>query len=80
MDSAHMRKKKKKIPPANGTATTFCKMAAIADMARMQIMAMRFRLPQVRERTTLEQLAIAPYVIAENNVVSWIVSSHTSTV
>lgn len=78
IDSAQRRKKKKKIPPAMGMATTFRRTAAKADTVMMQIMANLFLEPQVRDSTRLLELAKAPYDIADRRVVSWILSLQTS--
>lgn len=80
IDRAHIRKRKKKIPPAIGVCTRFSKTAAEAEIIRIPIMARRFLAPQVRERITLVELATAPYAIADRRVVSWIVSSQVGIV
>lgn len=71
-------KKKKNIPPANGILTTFRRIADVADIARIHIIADLFRDPQVNDRTRLEKEARAPYVMAENSVVSSTVSLQIS--
>lgn len=60
IDSADFRKMKKKTPPAIGVCTRFIKTAAKAAIKRIPIMARRFLAPQVRDRTRLVELAIAP--------------------
>lgn len=57
---AHSKKMKKKIPPAMGVGTTFRRTAAIEEVVKMHIMAIRLLLPHVKDSTRLQELARAP--------------------
>lgn len=69
IDSAHIKKKKKNIPPAIGTGTKFNRIADVVEVVSTQSIASLFLLPEVRDRRRFADVANAPYVIADINAV-----------